>query len=289
LELVRERTLQRKALTVSVVIPAHNEQETIAGVITDAHRSLDILGVDGEVLVVASGCTDRTVQFAAAAGARVAETGIGKGRAVAAGVAESTGEVVCLVDGDMRYFGDTQLVVLLVDPILRGCADASIADLYWRPVYPQLWLNGFFAPLAGALFPELLAKVGSTPWSGQRAALRRLWPETLPEDFTVDLAILLHWNRVATRLRPVLADDWTNPQRPKPDLMKREFWLLVNEATAAGRIGSEAVPKLASWLDSVHSLMAEYRPHVDNPVVFERALLKMSLATLQCVLLGQAA
>jgi hypothetical protein len=121
---------------------------------------------------------------------------------------------VCLIDGDLRYFGDRPLVTILVEPILHGIAGACITDLYWRPIYPQMWLYGFFAPVAGCLFPELLPKAGSTPWSGQRVATRELWPESLPDGFTVDLEILLHWNRHALRLRPVLADDWVNPRRP---------------------------------------------------------------------------
>jgi hypothetical protein len=66
---------------------------------------------------------------------------------------------------------------------------SAISDLYWRPLYPQMWLHAFFAPLAGMLFPEVLPKCGSTPWSGQRAALRELWPSELPDDFTVDLEL----------------------------------------------------------------------------------------------------
>lgn len=281
LDLVAERTLRARSASASVVIPAHDEQDTVAVVVADALRALELLGVTGEVIVSASGCGDDTAAVAADAGARVVPAPIGKGRAVSAGVAAAGGDVICLVDGDLRYFGDPPLVALLIEPILRGTADACVADLYWRPVYPQLWLHGFFAPIAGLLFPELLAKTGSTPWSGQRAALRPLWPQRLPGGFTVDLALLLHWNRTATRLRPVLADDWTNPQRPKPDLMAEEFTVLTGHAIAEGRLTADALPALTSWFAAAHELMAAYRPGVDDPRTFERHLLDRSLRRLQ--------
>lgn len=278
LDLARERTLKGRSATVTVLVPAHNEAATVAEVVADALCGLDRLEVRGQVVVSASGCTDDTAAVARDAGATVVESPAGKGNAITHGLRAATGDVVCLVDGDLRYFGDRTLVELLVGPILAGLADATVSDLYWRPVYPQLWLHGFFAPLAGRLFPELLPKVGGTPWSGQRAALRGLWPAELPAGFTADLALLLHWNRHATRMRPVLADDWTNPQRPKPELMRQEFELLVAHAVEAGR--PVDVPVLRAWFDRAHELMAAYRPGVDDPLRFELDLLDRSLTAL---------
>ncbi|MFI9010922.1 glycosyltransferase [Actinosynnema sp. NPDC053489] len=281
IELVADRTLRRRTASVSVVIPAHDEEATIADVVAESRRGLDLLGVPGEVVVSASGCADRTANVARAAGALVVEAGIGKGVALREGVAAASGDVVCLVDGDIAYFGDPPLVPLLVRPILDGIADATVSDLYWRPLYPQLWLCGFFAPLAGTVLPELLPKVGSTPWSGQRAAVRELWPDALPDGFTADLALLLHWNERAVRLRPVLADDWTNPQRPKPELMAQEFALLVAHAVARGRVAPGAVARLEEWFESAHRLMAEYQPDRHDPRAFESDLLDRSLARLR--------
>ncbi len=280
LNLAPERTVTRTPATVTVVVPAHNEQDTVAEVTSEAFRGLAILGIDGEVLVSASGCTDATVTAASKAGARVVVAPLGKGAALSAGLHQATGDIICLIDGDLRYFGRRPLVTLLVEPILDGLADATISDLYWRPLYPQLWLYAFFVPIAGRLFPELLPKVGSTPWSGQRAARRGLWPASLPADFTVDLALLLHWNEHAVRLRPVLADDWVNPQRPKPDLMFHELRLLLSTAVAQGRITPPAVASFTDWYEHAHALMATYEPDRDDPHEFESQALRRSLALL---------
>jgi glycosyltransferase involved in cell wall biosynthesis len=284
LELVPSRTLKNRSGTVTVLIPAHNEEATVAEVVTDAFKSLDILGVNGEVVVSASGCTDDTASLAAQAGAIVVEAPKGKGNAVSAGLRASTADIICLIDGDFRYFGESPLATALVAPILRGIVDVTIADLYWRPLYPQLWLYGFFAPLSGRLFPEILPKVGATPWSGQRAAPREMWPTDLPEDFTVDLALLLHWNDLGLRMRPVIADDWTNPQRPKPELLRQEHAVLINHGIKMGRIEAQCRESLELWYVKMHGFMAEYRPNIDDPQLFERDLLGRSLAELNRLL-----
>lgn len=282
LNLIQHRTLSRlSSPSVAIVIPAHNEQDTVAEVIRDCRQSLDLLDLPGRVIVSASGCTDQTAQRAAEAGAEVLLSPIGKGAAIAAALADVSEDVVCLVDGDIRYYGDRPLAAILLDPIVHGIADATITDLYWRPLYPQMWLHGFFAPLTGYLFPELLPKVGSTPWSGQRAALRWLWPDTYTEGFSVDLEILLHWNEHALRLRPVLADDWTNPQRPKPDLMQQEFRLLVDRAVSQDRVKRDDVPALEQWFEAAYGLMASYEAQTDDPQQFEQELLRSSMQELR--------
>lgn len=276
LELVNARTLETRGGRVAIIIPAHNEASTVGDVVGNAFKALRALNADGEVIVAASGCTDGTADVAAGAGAQVIEAPVGKGAAVTAGIRACQADLICLTDADVRYFGDVPLAAILVAPIMRGLADATIADLPWRPVYPHMWLYGFFAPLAGRLFPELLPQAGTTPWSGQRAAVRALWPDDLPDGFSVDLALLLHWHAQGARIRPVLADDWINPQRPKTGVLEHEFGLLVDYAVKCGRLTSGARPALERWFYDVYRLMAAYRPETDDPEKFERGLLEDS-------------
>lgn len=282
LPLSHERTLpDRRGSTADVVIPAHNEEGTITQVVREARKALTELNIqNGRVIVSASGCTDHTAEWAREAGAEVVISPAGKGNAMLAGIQASTAEIICLIDGDFEYFGERPLASELIDPIIRGVCEATIADLHWRPLYPQLWLLGFFAPLAGRIFPEMLPAVGHTPWSGQRAAIRSAWPSKLPDDFTSDLAILLHWMDRDITLRPVVADDWTNPQRPKPDLMRAECDLLIKHATQKNRISAKEASELSSWFSEVHSFMADYDPEVHEPKEFEKALMNKSLAAL---------
>jgi hypothetical protein len=182
LPLVGHRSLSDRAGSISICIPAHNEGGTIVEVVSEALRAIEILGADGEVVVAASACTDNTESLARAAGARVVEADAGKGNAVRTALAETFGSIVALVDGDFRYFGTEPIAATLVRPILGGTVDATIADLYWRPLYPQMWLYGFFAPLVGRIFPEMLSKVGTTPWSGSGPPCATCGPPSFQAD-----------------------------------------------------------------------------------------------------------
>jgi glycosyltransferase involved in cell wall biosynthesis len=107
------------AAIVSVVIPCLNEEEAIAGVVTEVLAQ----GVD-EVIVVDNGSTDATATRAAAAGARVVgEPRRGYGRACASGLAAVRPDagIVCFLDGDGSdvpgFLAD------VVAPVARGEAD----------------------------------------------------------------------------------------------------------------------------------------------------------------------
>jgi glycosyltransferase involved in cell wall biosynthesis len=86
--------------TLSVIIPAYNEEATIAEVVRDfrAESAVD------EVLVVDNNCRDRTAELARAAGARVvAESKAGYGHALRAGMEAASGELFVLVEADGSF------------------------------------------------------------------------------------------------------------------------------------------------------------------------------------------
>jgi hypothetical protein len=75
-------------------------------------------------------------------------------------------------------------------------------------------------------------------------------------------------------------DDWVNPQRPKPELLRREFDLLIAHAVAHGRLRAEATGPLAAWFDQARRRMATYRPDHDEVAEFEQMLLRDALSSL---------
>lgn len=90
--------------SVSVVVPARNEERVIAACIASAWEDESV----GEVIVVDGGSRDDTVARARDAGARVleherpVESGGGRGGQIHAGVMAATGDVVAIVHADTR-------------------------------------------------------------------------------------------------------------------------------------------------------------------------------------------
>ena len=104
--------------TVSVVIPAHNEEATIGEVVRGFRTQAP--EVD-EIVVVDNNCADRTAEIAAAAGARVVcESKPGYGSALARGMDEAVGDLLVLVEAD-GSFKPTDVIKLLV-----YCGDAGL-------------------------------------------------------------------------------------------------------------------------------------------------------------------
>ena len=111
-------------MSVSVIIPALNEEETIADVVRNVPHE-----IVSEIIVVDNGSDDRTAERARAAGARVvAEPHRGYGRACAAGV-RALGqdcEIVVFLDGDGSDC--PELMPCLVEPIISGRYDFVIGS-----------------------------------------------------------------------------------------------------------------------------------------------------------------
>jgi len=174
--------VRRKAeagVSVSVILPAFNEAETVAGVV----HAIDELrgGLVDELLVVDGGSDDGTADVAAAAGAQVhRDTDLlpelgptrGKGDALWRSLSVSTGDIVVFVDSDIRnpapHFVYGLLGPLLVDPavqlvkafyerpvqmgdILHATGGGRVTELMARPLFNSFWpdLAGLVQPLSG--------------------------------------------------------------------------------------------------------------------------------------------
>ncbi|MCB9832280.1 MAG: glycosyltransferase family 2 protein [Planctomycetes bacterium] len=89
-----------RGLKVSIIVPAYNEEETIAEVVRDFITEPRV----DEVVVVDNNCRDRTAELAAAAGARVVtESEAGYGFALRAGLAAADGDLLVLTEADGSF------------------------------------------------------------------------------------------------------------------------------------------------------------------------------------------
>lgn len=86
--------------TVSLIIPAYNEEDTIADVVAE-FRTAEVID---EIVVVDNNCTDRTAELAKDAGARVVpESKPGYGAALMAGMTAAKGDIFVLVEADGSF------------------------------------------------------------------------------------------------------------------------------------------------------------------------------------------
>ena len=111
--------------SVSVIIPALNEEEPIAGVIHECFET----NIPSEIVVVDNGSTDRTAERARGARAKVvSEPRHGYGRACLAGIRAlgPESEIVVFLDGDGSDC--PEFMKQLVDPIAAGTHDFVIGS-----------------------------------------------------------------------------------------------------------------------------------------------------------------
>jgi glycosyltransferase involved in cell wall biosynthesis len=111
--------------SVSVIIPALNEEEPIGDVVRDVCATK----IPHEIIVVDNGSTDRTADRAQEAGARVVnEPRPGYGRACMTGVRSLSSEcdIVVFLDGDGSDC--PEFMDRLVDPIIDGTHDFVIGS-----------------------------------------------------------------------------------------------------------------------------------------------------------------
>src|SRR3990172_3109305 len=88
--------------TISVVIPAMNEEKGIGKVIKGVR---DVLGGDCEIIIVNDGSRDSTEKVAREAGATVVNHpyNLGNGAAVKSGLRAATGDIILLMDADGQH------------------------------------------------------------------------------------------------------------------------------------------------------------------------------------------
>jgi glycosyltransferase involved in cell wall biosynthesis len=159
---------------VSVIIPTHNEAESIGRVLADLPAALVT-----EILVVDSNSSDGTPEIAAKMGARVlSEPRRGYGRACLTGLAATNSpDIVVFLDGD--YSDRPTELPLLLNPIMDGHADITLGSRLGKDSSPgaMAWHAVFGNRVAAALITSLygvrISDLG--PFRAGRAdVLRRL-------------------------------------------------------------------------------------------------------------------
>lgn len=186
--------------TLFVLVPALNEEATVAAVVRGA-LALATPELAVRVAVVNDGSTDRTAAVAAAAGADVITFPVnqGLGKVLRTGLAHALSggaDLVVNIDGDGQF--DPADIRQLIAPLLAGEADfvtaSRFADPALVPVMPRakLWGNHMMSRLVSFLIGRRYYDVscGFRAYSRECALRLNLWGAfTYTQESFLDLAV----------------------------------------------------------------------------------------------------
>ncbi len=182
-------------LSVSVIIPAYNEEKTVAHVV----KVVKSLNYIKEIIVVDDGSSDLTAINAKEAGATVINhiKNRGKGAAIKTGFKNSKGDIVVFLDGDLKNLTNTQ-VNNIISPIMNGEADITKTK-FKREGGRVTELTA--KPLLNFFFPEVKFV---QPLSGQFAAKRSFLNKIeMEDDYGVDVGIVLDADVMGMKVKEV--------------------------------------------------------------------------------------
>ncbi|MFI0241600.1 glucosyl-3-phosphoglycerate synthase [Streptomyces sp. NPDC016845] len=192
-------------LTVSVVLPALDEEATVGEIVTVIRRELmtEAVPLVDELVVLDSGSTDRTAEVAAAAGARVVHRDTilpripakpGKGEVLWRSLYVTSGDIVCYVDADLKDFS-ADFVSGIVGPLLTDPGVSFVKAMYDRPLGGAAGQGGrvtelMARPILNLHWPRLAGFV--QPLGGEYAARRSLLERLpFPVGYGVELGLLV--------------------------------------------------------------------------------------------------
>jgi len=189
----------KKDVRVAVLIPCYNEETSVSDVVREFRAALP----GAAIWVYDNDSTDRTVELALAAGARVSHEPLkGKGNVVRRMFADVEADVYVLVDGDGTYKAES--ASKMVDMLLRENLDmvtgnrVSTSEAAYRPghKFGNVMLTGIVGAIFGKRITDML--------SGYRVFSRRFVKSfpALSAGFETETELTIH----ALELRMPLGD-----------------------------------------------------------------------------------
>ncbi len=206
---------------ISVIIPALNEEKTVAQVVRLAQKSPYVT----EVIVVDDKSLDNTIAEAKKAGATViTSTRLGKGASMKDGVLYASNPLLVFLDADITTYQEN-IVSLLTDPIIKDKAD-FVKSCFSRQAGRVTELVA--KPLLSILYPDF--PVFWQPLSGMIAGKKEMLEKIEFEDgYGVDIGILIDMYHMKARIEEVSIGHIENDMQPLEQLgkMSREVAAVI--------------------------------------------------------------
>ena len=221
----------KKYQKVSVIIPAYNEEDTVAKVV-EVVRNVSFVD---EIIVVNDGSSDKTEEEAIKAGAIVInhETNKGKGEALFTGYKQAECDIIAFIDADI-YNLTSKKVESMIMPILLG--NAEITKTKFSRVSGRV-TELTAKPLLNFFFPEISFE---QPLSGQFAArkstLRKI---NFEKDYGVDVGIVIDADVLGISIMEIDIGEIEHDMSPLSDLnlMANEVVrTIISRANKYGRV-----------------------------------------------------
>lgn len=178
-------------MRISVILPAFNEEASIAHVVGGVRGILESRAGEGfEVLVVDDGSRDATAALAEAAGARVIRHpyNIGNGAAVKTGIRHARGEILVFMDADGQHnAGDIPSLVEMIsrfDLVVGARTDPKQSAAH------RNWANALYNALAGYVTGQKILDLTSG-FRAVRADVARRFVYLLPNTFSYPTTLTL--------------------------------------------------------------------------------------------------
>lgn len=213
-----DRALGQGKHSICVILPAYNEELTIAATIEDFHRALP----GAHIWVVNNRSADNTQAIASETlkklknrGGVINETRPGKGNAIRRAFIDIDADIYVLADADMTY--PASHAPALIAPVLAGEADMVVGDRHTSGHYAvenKRALHGFGNRLVRDLVNKLFQSDLADIMSGYRVFNRR-FVKTYPilvQGFEIETDMTLHALDKRFRILEVAVDYRDRPE-----------------------------------------------------------------------------